>query len=770
MKRWMVIFILTATPLFAQTNTGELRLKVVDPQGLAAKTSVELRCDANQYQSVFSSDESGEIRAKRLPYGLYKIRIEKAGFVAVSDSVEIRSALPTERTIQLALASANSSIQVNETETLIDPDAAGAVNRVGTETIQERTSSLPGRSLQDLVNAQPGWLYEGNAVLHPRGSEYQTQVVVDAIPLTDNRSPSFGPEIEADDIDSLSVYTAGFPAEYGRKMGGVIEVNTLKDTQQGVHGQVVLSGGSFDSAGAFASVQFASGKNIFGVSGSGDATSHYLNPVVPQNFTNTGTTGDYSARYERDITPNDRLSLSVRHEFSRYEIPNEQVQQAAGQLQNGANSETMGIISYQHIFSPNVIGDFRGMVRDNANELTSNPLSTPIIAFQNNSFREGYFKGSISVHHGRHEFKAGVESDNIFLHERFNDEITDPTQFDDDTPPTYSFAGKGADLEQSVYVQDLIHLGAWNVSAGLRWDHYQLLVNEQAFSPRISVSRFFSSANLVVHASYDSIFQTPSSANILISSSASIVSLSPEVLRLPVKPSRGDYFEFGASKSFFGKFRLDANAYRRQANNYADDDQLLSTAVSFPISFRHADIYGGEAKIEIPDWHKFSGFVSYSYLLGRASLPVTGGLFLGDDAEDAASQLSGKFPISQDQRNTARVRIKYQLFPRLWFAGGLESDSGLPFEFTGTEEEALAESGQRVIDRINFDRGRVRPSLSVNASIGAEIYKSDSLRVRLQGDARNLNNRLNVIDFGGLFSGNAIGPPRSYFVRLTTSF
>lgn len=770
MNRWLVIFILTTAPLFAQTNTGELRLKVVDPQGLAAKTGVELRCDANQYQAVFSSDESGEILAKRLPYGRYEIRIEKTGFIAVSDSVEIRSALPTERTIQLALASANSSIQVNETETLIDPDAAGAVNRVGTETIQQRTSSLPGRSLQDLVNAQPGWLYEGNTVLHPRGSEYQTQLVVDGIPLTDNRSPSFGPEIEADDIDSLSVYTAGFPAEYGRKMGGVIEVNTLKDTQQGVHGQVVLSGGSFDSAGAFTSVQYANGKNIFGASGSGDATSHYLNPVVPQNFTNTGTTGDYSARYERDLTPNDRLSLSVRHEFSRYEIPNEQVQQAAGQLQNGANSESMGIISYQHIFSPNVIGDFRGMVRDNANELTSNLFSTPIIAFQNNSFREGYFKGSISVHHWRHEFKAGVESDNIFLHERYNDQITDPTQFDDDTPLTYSFAGKAADLEQSVYVQDLIHLGAWNVSAGLRWDHYQLLVNQQAFSPRISVSRFFSSANLVVHASYDRIFQTPSSANILISSSASIVSLSPEVLRLPVKPSHGDYFEFGASKSFFGKFRLDANAYRRQANNYADDDQLLSTAVSFPISFRQADIYGAEAKIEIPDWHKFSGVVSYSYMLGRASLPVTGGLFLGDDAEDAASQLSGKFPISQDQRNTVRMRIRYRFLSRIWFAGGLESDSGLPFEFTGTEEDALAESGQRVIDRINFDRGRVRPSLSVNASIGAEIYKSELLRVRLQGDARNLNNRLNVIDFGGLFSGNAIGPPRSYFVRLTTSF
>jgi hypothetical protein len=34
----------------------------------------------------------------------------------------------------------------------------------------------------------------------------------------------------------------------------------------------------------------------------------------------------------------------------------------------------------------------------------------------------------------------------------------------------------------------------------------------------------------------------------------------------------------------------------------------------------------------------------------------------------------------------------------------------------------------------------------------------------------NLNNRLNVIDFGGLFSGNAIGPPRSYFLRLAATF
>ena len=49
----------------------------------------------------------------------------------------------------------------------------------------------------------------------------------------------------------MTIFTAGFPAEYGRKMGGVVEVNTLRDPQPGFHGQVVLSGGSYTNAGAF---------------------------------------------------------------------------------------------------------------------------------------------------------------------------------------------------------------------------------------------------------------------------------------------------------------------------------------------------------------------------------------------------------------------------------------------------------------------------------------------------------------------------------------
>ncbi len=769
-KPFSLIVLALASPMLAQVNTGELRLTVTDPAGLGLKASVTVSSAANQYRNTFTTTDAGEVSVKTLAYGIYLVRAERQGFTATTGTVEIRSALPTEQTIKLAIAPVNTSVQVTSSAPLIDPYRPSSVMQIGSQQIQDREASLPGRSVQDLVDTQPGWLYEGNAVLHPRGSEYQTQFVIDGIPLTDNRSPSFGPEIGADDLDSMSILTAGFPAEYGRKMGGIVELNTLHETADGLHGQVVLSGGGYDTGTAYAQMQDVWGKNTFGASASGSMSAHYLNPVVPENYTNRGTTGDFAVNYERDLTQNDRLSMSVRHELSRFEIPNELVQEQAGQLQTGDNFETMGTVRYQHIFSPDSLGTLTGMVRDNANDLYSNQNSTPIIAFQHNDFREGYFKATYSLHHGNQEFKAGVESDTTFLHENFSYLITDPTQFDDDTPPSLTFIAQRPDLEQSAFVEDLIRLGKWTVSAGLRWDHYQLLLNQNAFSPRISVGRSLSSLNMVLHASYDRIFQTPSFENILISSSPQIEALSDNFLRLPIQPSRGNYYEGGLSEAFAQRMSIDVNVYRRDVTNYADDDQLLNTGVSYPIAFGKAIIYGAEGKLSLVHLGKLSGYASYSYMVGNVWYPVTGGLFLGDDATAAVTQTTGHFPDSQDQRNTLRTRFRYQLEPRLWFAAGLSYGSGLPFAYTGDEADALAEYGPAVISRINFDRGRILPLLAIDTTLGADIYKGERMTMRFQADGTNLNGRLNVIDFGGLFSGNAIAPGRSFALRLTTNF
>jgi len=770
-KKLLFLVLLLALPAFGQANQGELQIKVTDPSGLAVKASVRIVSEANHYAKTLTADAEGRLVAQRLPFGLYRVEIHEPGFADVSESIEIRSSIPEHSAIQLKLSSVKQSVIVSAADTLIDPDQAGSVDQVGKDLIENRLSSIPGRSLQDLVNSQPGWLYEGNAVLHPRGSEYQTQFVVDGIPLTDNRSPSFGPEIEADDVQSMSIYTAGIPAEYGRKMGGVVEINTLQDLQPGFHGQVVLSGGSFDTAGAFAQGQYVWGRNTLGGSASGSESDHYLNPVVPQNFSNTGTLGDFSVNYRRELTPNDKLTLIARHELARYDLPNEMVQQAAGQRQNADNIETMGSASWQHIFSPNATLDLHGLVRDNSNDFYSNPESTPIIVFQHNWFREGYFKSGVTIDYGRNEWKAGVESDNLFLNENLNYLITDPMQFDPGSPLTFAYQANRPDLEQSAYVQDLIRLHNWTISAGLRWDHYQLLLNQNAVQPRFAISHYFPKLDSVLHFSYDRIFQTPSFENILLSSSPATANIDPTgFLNLPVQPSVGDYYEAGLTKVFAQHLKIGTNYFRRVVSNYADDSQIFNTTITFPISFRKAILYGAEGKVEIPDWHRFSGFGSYSYIVGNAWFPVTGGIFFGSDASDAVSQLAGHAPDSQDQRHTVRGRVRYQAAPRLWLAFGVQYDTGLPFDFDGDPATVLAQYGQQVLNRINFDRGRIYPAFQANASAGAEVYKSDRMTVRFQVDSQNLNNVLNVIDFGGLFSGNAIGPSRSFALRLTTSF
>ena len=215
---------------------------------------------------------------------------------------------------------------------------------------------------------------------------------------------------------------------------------------------------------------------------------------------------------------------------------------------------------------------------------------------------------------------------------------------------------------------------------------------------------------------------------------------------------------------------MDGNLYHRGVSNYADDDLLLNTGVSFPIAFSRANIYGAEVKLEIPRWGPFSGYVSYSNSRGNGYLPVTGGLFLGDDAAQAIAATSGVFPVSQDQRNTVRARLRYQIAPRMWAAMGGTYDSGLPIEFDGTYEDAAAQYGQNILNRVNFSAGRARPGFTINASAGVTLWQTEKEKVRLQVDVNNLTDQLNVINFAGLFSGTALAEPRSVSCRLQLDF
>jgi outer membrane cobalamin receptor len=754
---------------FGQSQSGELRLTVTDPDNLPLQSTVELVSESNQIAQHLETNAQGFIVAKHLPFGRYRLEVSRSGFATYTSLLDIQSALPLEHHVVLGVAPVEAQVTVTADETLLDGRQSGSVNRVGLDAIQTRVSALPGRSMSNLVNTQPGWLLEANGVLHPRGSEYQVQFVVDGLPITDNRSPAFAPEMDADEARAVNILTGGFPAEYGRKLGGVVEVITAGIAQQGLHGSANISAGSFGTATGSANTEYTRGRTTVGASVSAATTDRYLDPPVEENFTNHGTSQSLAMRVERDFSDDDRLGLIVRHGQTRFLVPNELVQEDAGQRQERTTSETSAQTSYQHVFGAAAVLDVRAMTRGLSAGLSSNAASTPIAAHQDRGLNEGYVKAAISMRTGRHEWKAGVDADFSTLRESFGYQITNPTAFDRSTPQTFSFDDRQPDREQSLFIQDRVTFNQWTINAGLRWDHYRLLVDQSALSPRLGVAWTWPAADLVVRASYDRAFQTPATENLLLASSAAVDSLNDDVIRLPVPPSIGNFFEVGVSKRLFGKLRVDATYFDREMSNFADDDLLLNTGVSFPIAFQHAQIRGTEVKLDLPRWRAITSSISYTNMLGIGTLPITGGLFLGDDAAESLTS-RGSFPISQDQRNTVRGRASYQLSSKAWVATAVAYGSGLPVEFDGDQNDAIAQYGQRIVDRVNFDTGRVRPSMSVDLSGSLIVLQTKRQRFRVQADLLNLTDRLNVINFAGLFSGTAIAAPRSFAIRLQADF
>jgi hypothetical protein len=769
---FLVIF---AALLPAQQTTGELRLSVKDGTGAGIPASVDLVGQSTQTRITVQLPPQGRYTFRDLPYGFYHLQITRNGFVSHSELVEIRSALPVSRGVTLGVQPVESTVQVTESATLVDPNRVGTAYYEGASEIKERKQGTPGRGLIDLVAAQPGWLLEANGVLHPRESEYETQYVVDGFPVQDNRSPSFAPSMEADDVQSVKAYTSGIPAEFGRKLGGVVEVNTTRNTSPGFHGSASVDGGSFDTAGGSLSAQYTAGRTTASLNGEAFSTDRYLDPPVISNFTNHGSSTSFTGTFERDLNDADRVRFSASHSQTWFLVPNEQIQQIAGQRQDRTSAENSGQVSWQHVFSPALLGAVRGMFRDVEADLWSNPLATPISASQDRGFREAYVNASLSGNHGRHDWKIGGEGDFASLSERFGYdivayEVNGAAIFDPGTPPSLRFNGRAQDREQSAYAQDLIRLGNLTLSAGLRFDHYRLLVDEAAFSPRAGASYNLPQAGLVLHASYDRIFGTPPWENLLVSASPQVLTLNSSGFYLPLHATRANYYEAGVTKAIGHTARLDASYFRRDIRNYADDDLLLNTGVSFPIAFAQGEVRGVEVKLQTPRWGPLSGFLSYTNMIGYGQLPIAGGLFL-DDGAAALLNSTGRFPASQDQRNTARAELRWQIVKRVWTSWSGSYNSGLPIESPNQSMDFLvAQYGQAIVDRVNFASGRVRPSFSLDASVGAELWKHEKRSVTVQADALNLTDRLNVINFAGLLSGTAVAPPRSFGIRLRAEF
>ena len=116
-----LVWILLALPAFGQGHSGELHLRIEDPQGAGVRATVELVCEAADFRNTFVTDDSGSLVARRLPLGVYRAQVQQAGFSPASIDIEVRSAIPVHSVIKLSLASVSTSVTVEADRTLLDP-------------------------------------------------------------------------------------------------------------------------------------------------------------------------------------------------------------------------------------------------------------------------------------------------------------------------------------------------------------------------------------------------------------------------------------------------------------------------------------------------------------------------------------------------------------------------------------------------------------------------------------------------------------------------
>ncbi|MEZ5352410.1 MAG: TonB-dependent receptor [Bryobacteraceae bacterium] len=749
-------------PLPGQLMEGELSVVVTDPSGEAvAGASVRLAGRSPEFAAAAFTDARGTARLLRLPLGRYRLTVSRDGFEEWSEDVESRSAIPQEVAVRLRVGAVRSAVTVSGDAPLLDTAQPLMIMQAGRDQIEETAGTTLGRGLVDVVTTMPGWLLESGAVLHPRGSEYDTQYVVDGMPLYDNRSLAFAPAFENEEFEQINVMTAGIPAEFGRRLGGVIALDTRRQSTLGYRGEASYERGSFASLAGAAGQSYRTQATALSLRAHGGMTHRYLDPPSIDNFTNRASAAGVDARLDRDVSASDRVNIYFRSNRTNFLVPNDPEQQEAGQRQDRRASETAGQLHWQHTFSPRAVGAVRAMMRDLSARLWSNPLATPVHADQDRGFGEAAVIGTATIEEEHHTVKLGGDFRASWIRERFA--LAEPGAF---PSVLFDFHDRRRSTASSAFVQDYLRWGRFSANVGVRVDRYRLFETETAASPRLAASYFIPKVDLLLRAAYDRVFQPAPIENLLLSSAAPNLGIEGVEESLPVPASRGNFFEVGLRRALGNVLRVDLTHYWRRFRNYSDDDVFLNTGLGFPISFDRARIAGTELRLEMPRRRGVSAFASYSNMTGKAQSPVTGGLFIEGGEADELRGVVRRFPITQDQRNTLAAQVRLEPAQRVWVRAGARYGSGLPFE----AEDEEADFPAAILERVNFERGRLKPNFSLDLSAGVRVAESEGRVVSMQVDARNVSDRLNLINFSGLFSGTAIAPGRQVSFQLRVRF
>ena len=726
------MFLAVPSVLRAQANSGIIQGTVTDPSKAAVPgAKVHIENPVSHHVNDVETDTDGNFRIPNIPFNPYHLTVTAPGFTTFAQDVDVRSTVPVTLNISLTLGSTTTNVTVSESAADLVEEDANFHTDVDRGLFDKLPLESQSSSLSSLVTlSSPGVVADSNGLFHGLGDHAQNSFSLDGQPITDQQSKVFSNQIPTDAVQSLEVISGAPPAEFGDKTSLVIKATTRSGL--GVMqrtGSFTTSYGSFGTVNAGFNIAFGGPKWGNFIAANGLSTSRFLDPPEFQAFHDKGNEENIFDRADYKISDADTLQLNLNYTRSWFQEPNSYDALQSGVLDRFGNLlhetdqraqiRTFNVApSWTHVIGTNTVVDVGAFVRRDEFQFfpSPNPFADLIPDLQLETVNQNRFltnagvRGDVSYSKGIHNLKIGVTYQSTLLSENFGFGIVDPTLLPSltgaagnpclgvnglpiDSPCTdlfpfdltaggspFQFHGRANIKEFAAYAQDAITKGNWSFNIGLRTDVYRGFVSRTEPEPRLGIAYNIKPTSTVLRISYARTLETPFNENLILASTGcrtpaiatlSAVEFGTPCVPAPLGPGWRNEFHAGLEQAFGKYFVIDGEYIWKYTHNSFDFSDFGNTPIFFPIEWASSKIPGFMVRASVPNFHRFTGFVTLSSVSARFFNPQVAGLGSGLPG-------TGVFRIDHDQRFAETTHIQYQPFVRgPWIGFNWRYDSGL---------------------------------------------------------------------------------------------
>ena len=686
--------------------------------------SVSVGTNSSHGEQTVMTKEDGRFTLSNLAPGEYSCSVSKAGFLTERFALSLapRQVINLEVSLKPARGQAQSIEVVAETE-LLDHAATQSATPIS-RTDLDRLPAAEQRDMPQMIAQYvPGAIGGHDNFVHLKGNELSLHQFIDGVSFLENPHAHFTPGFSPQIIQSVNVITGGIPAEFGNRLGGVLDIVTKSGGT--VHGgSLALGAGTRLGNDAAFEYGGTARKWDYYLFSSGFEDSRYLNPPQPNEIRDLGYGASNLLKIDYTHSEGNRFGLMVSANGANFQLPNTTAEWEARRDSDRRTRETSAVLRWEYYPSSETTfttAFYNRYVSDRLVGTTDDV--TPFAQGFRRSLTDG-LKFDAQMVRGNHAIKTGVDGYILSPNEDLRFDPRDP----DAEISAFQFRGRRRGGEVGLYVQDKFSLARnFTVDLGIRCDHYSLATTDGLVSPRIGLSYFIPKTHTVLRAVYNRFFIPPPVEYVLLGSALGRGVLEgndatdhgEEGYPGPVRALTQHYFETGLQQQFLQKLVLDVSAFHHQGRNGFENTELSDTRIFAPTNFAAERTWGTEMNLRLKPLPRVGlfGYLNYAYIITSFFGPVSGGV--PEDLEPGQ-----KIPAAFDQRHTGSAALGY-------FHARSNTSVGFSLNY-GSGTPATVEG----------EAFRLPQHLTANLWAGRTIWHSDRKGVDLQVTAQNISDNV----------------------------